>query len=133
MTAGEILGTVADFASVVGLGISLYVAFEVRRVRTRFLRIARIPELKTQLMTLASQIQDRDVHQDKLAELFATCKALIRNVRKKLPLASAKKVQKALERYKPSESRDAVFSIYGDLLEVITDLDQAEKDSKWSP
>lgn len=140
------LNKIGSLSSVVGLAVTLFLLLEARKIRKLFLRRARLPELNRDLSKSNSQLSEnlKGWSSDKTPSLetFSTIKALLENIREKLPSDEKRKVDKYLSNLHPKKlgfisrslselTEDEVWDRYTELCGLITSLQQLAKDSKW--
>lgn len=130
---------VGDTSSVIGMFISLYVLFEVNRIKNKFLFKARLPQLikslKDNAKVFSGNLQNfedssRDIETN-LSKTISTLKNIkykISGVPKKDTINLLKKINK---RTKPI-TKDYLWDIYNDLQALIDSLGYLTEDTKWS-
>lgn len=134
-------------ASIIGLIVTIFLFIEARSIRKSFLRRARLPELNKDLAKAASEISVHiktwENEKEPALEKFLHAKALLENIRKKLPDDERKMVEKYLSRLRPERllfkrkeisnlNRDEAFQLYSELNGLVTSLRELAKDNKWN-
>ena len=137
---------VASASSVLALLVTGYVLWEVRRIRSSFLRRARLPEVTTKLAKATSDLSKNlatwTVSEKPALKNFADARGLLQNLAPKLPSGEQKMVTAFLNRLQPMTvlivraklsdiDEEKAWALYTDLSTVVTRLEQLIKDSKW--
>lgn len=140
------INKIGSISSIVGLVVAIFILFEAKKIRNSFLRRARLPEINKELAKSASQLSERlkKWSDDKTPclETFSRVKALLENIKPKLPPEEKKKVDDYLIRLHPKKywfikdsmselTDDEAWERYTDLGGLVTALQQLAKDSKW--
>ncbi len=120
--------------------------YEARKIRNSFLRRARLPEVNRELSKSTSQLSEnlKGWSSDKKPSLetLSTIKALLENVRGKLPSEEKRKVDEYLSSLHPKKwwlinsslselTEDEAWARYTNLNGLVISLQQLAKDSKW--
>src|SRR5690554_2470287 len=94
------LNRLGSLSSILGLIVTLFLLYEARKIRNSFLRRARLPEVNRELSKSTSQLSEnlKGWSSDKKPSLetLSTIKALLENVRGKLPSEEKRKVDEYL-------------------------------------
>lgn len=94
------INTFGSAASIIGLIVTIFLFIEARSIRKSFLRRARLPELNKDLAKAASEISVHikawESNKEPALEKFSHAKALLENIRKKLPEDERRMVEKYL-------------------------------------
>lgn len=117
----------ASFASIVGLGLSIYVVFSVRDIRTRVLLRIRAPEAIKELTDRSSKISSYMLNFDSalpsIHEELALCSETLKNLRRKVSGETKRTVKVTIKRidgfmHLPirDQTRDAVREVYVQIL-----------------
>ena len=137
------LGTLS---SIFGLGVTILLLWEARKIRESFIRRARLPEVIKELTTannkIAKILKNWDLEEKEGIRQFIIAKELLENLKPKLPDTEKKKillyVQKLEERKWllftstiTQATIDKAWELYSELSASITALKQLQKDSKW--
>ncbi len=140
------LNKIGSISSMVGLVVTVFLFLEARKIKNSFLRRARLPEINRELVKSTSQLSDRlkKWSDDKTPsiETFSTIKALLENIKSKLPPEEKKKVDGYLLLLHPKKyliikgslselTEDEAWKRYTELSGLVTALQQLAKDSKW--
>ncbi len=140
------INKIGSISSVVALFVTVFLFIEARKIRNSFLRRARLPEINKELAKYTSEVSENlkkwEVDKNPALEKFSTIRALLENLRTKLPPEERKKVESYLSRLKPRRylflkgsisdlSEDSAWELYTDLNGLVTSLQQLAKDSKW--
>lgn len=134
------LTTTSSISSIIGLIITIFLFIEARKIRAAFIRRARLPELNHDLAKMTSEVSKnlKNWNTDKAPALesFSKVKALLENIKSKLPAEEKKKVSSLLskiERANISTMTDnSVWLLYAELSGLVTSIEQIIKDSKWA-
>ena len=120
---------------------------EARSIRKSFLRKARLPELNKDLAKATSEISTHiktwESNKEPALEKFSHAKALLENIKKKLPQDERRKVERYLNLLQPKRSllkkreisgldRDEAFKLYSELNGLVTSLLELAKDNTWN-
>jgi len=140
------LDKIGSMSSVIGLIVTIFLFVEARKIKNSFLRRARLPEVTKELAKASSQASTslKNWHADKTSalEIFSNVKALLENIRSKLPSEEKRKVENYLNRLQPKKyiflkvsmselDEDKAWELYTELSGLVTTLQQLAKDSKW--
>lgn len=134
------LTTISSISSIIGLIITVFLFIEARKIRAAFIRRARLPELNNDLAKMTSEVSKhlKNWHADKAPALesFSKVKALLENIKSKLPTEERKKVLSLLSKIERADisimSENSVWYLYADLSGLVTSMEQIIKDSKWA-
>lgn len=140
------LNKIGSISSILGLVITIFLFIEARKIRNSFLRRARLPEINKELAKVTSNVSEQlknwDAEKTPALEAFSNVKALLENIKPKLPSEEKRKVGDYLNRLQPKKylfiktsiselSEDAAWELYTELSGLVTSLQQLAKDSKW--
>lgn len=140
------INNIGSISSMIGLIVTIFLFLEARKIKNSFLRRARLPEVNRDLAKAASQLSENlkkwEVNKTPSLKTFSTIKALLENIKPKLPPEEKKKVDDYLSRLHPKKywlindslselSEDDAWQRYTDLSGIVTALQQLAKDSKW--
>lgn len=140
------LNKIGSISSVIGLVVTVFLFLEARKIRDSFLRKARLPEVNRDLAKSTSQLSDRlkewDDDKTPSIEIFSRVRALLENIKAKLPPEEKKKVNDYLLKLHPKKyyfingslselTEDEAWDRYTELSWLVTTLQQLAKDSKW--
>ena len=141
------MNTFGSAASIIGLIVTIFLFVEARNIQKSFLRRARLPELNKDLAKAASEISVHiktwESDKEPALEKFLHAKALLDNIKKKLPDDECKMVEKYLNRLQPKRlpfkkreisdlNREEAFQLYSELNGLVTSLRELAKDNTWS-
>lgn len=141
------INTIASVASIIGLLITIFLFVEAREIKKTFIIRARIPETNKELAKAASEIsvflKTWDTDKESAIEKFFHVKALLENVKKKLPIDERSKVEGYIKMLQDKRSlfrkndisnlnRDEAFKLYSNLKGLITTLRELAKDNTWN-
>lgn len=141
------INTFGSVASIIGLIVAIFLFIEARSIRKSFLRRARLPELNKDLAKAASEISVHikiwESNKEPALEKFSHAKALLENIRKKLPEDERRMVEKYLTQLQPKRlwfkkreisdlDRDEAFQLYSELNGLVTSLRELAKDNTWN-
>lgn len=140
------LNKLGSLSSILGLIVTLFLLYEARKIRNSFLRRARLPEVNRELSKSTSQLSEKlkswSSDKNPSLETFSTIKALLENIREKLPSEEKRKVDEYLSSLHPKKwwfinsplselTEDEAWNRYTALSGLVTSLQQLAKDSKW--
>lgn len=140
------INKLGSISSILGLIVTVFLFIEARKIRNSFLRRARLPEVNKELAKITSQVSDRlkkwESDKKPVLETFSNVKALLENIRPKLPSEEKRKVESYLSRLQPKKyliirssiselKEDDAWELYTELSGLVTSLQQLAKDSKW--
>lgn len=140
------MGDVGAISSVLGLIVTIFLFLEARQIRNSFLRRARLPEVCRDLSKLTSQLSGHlkgwNENKKPSLENFSKIKALLENIKEKLPGDEKKKVNECLMELSPRQSwfsrgslsdltEEEAWRRYTELTGLVMSLQQLIKDSKW--
>ena len=140
------INTFGSAASIIGLIVTIFLFVEARSIRKSFLRRARLPELNKDLAKAASKISVHiktwESDNEATLEEFSHAKALLENIKKKLPDEERKMVERYLNRLQPKGlfkkreisdlNREEAFQLYSELTGLVTSLRELAKDNTWN-
>lgn len=140
------LNKIGSISSILGLVVTIFLFIEARKIRNSFLRRARLPEINKELVKVTSNVSEQlknwDAEKTPALDAFSNVKALLENIKPKLPSEEKRKVGDYLNRLQPKKylfiktsiselSEDAAWELYTELSGLVTSLQQLAKDSKW--
>jgi hypothetical protein len=140
------LNKIGSISSIIGLIVTIFLFVEARKIRDSFLRKARLPEINKELLKVFSkvsgQLNNWGTDRNPALEAFSNVKALLENIKPKLPSKERKKVGDYLNQLQPKKylfirssiselDKDAAWELYTELSGLMTTLQQLAKDSKW--
>tara|TARA_B100001063_G_C16748468_1_gene548896 strand:+ start:971 stop:1417 length:447 start_codon:yes stop_codon:yes gene_type:complete len=141
------INIIGSAASIIGLTVTIFLFIEARSIRKSFLRTARLPELNKDLAKATSEISSHiktwENNKEPALEKFLHAKALLENVKKKLPQNERRMVERYLNLLQPKRSllkkreiscldRDEAFKLYSELNGLVTSLRELDKDNTWN-
>ena len=128
--------------SIVGFIITAFLLFEVKKIRSSFLRRARIPEMIDELKS-TSQIMSKNINnwnkqKRSFIEQALIAKGILENLKEKLVNSEKKKVNIFLSKLKPKKlliisislnhlTEDEAWEMYAEFSALITSLVQHDK------
>ncbi|WP_288366552.1 hypothetical protein [uncultured Acinetobacter sp.] len=137
------LGTIFG---IIGFFVTIWLLFEARKIRQSFLIKARLPEvikeLKNSSSLLSTHLKNWGQEEKKAIHQLHISKALIESLMPKLPDFAQKKCKIFVKSITPFAlftcffksskiDEDQAWNLYSLLSEVVTMLQQLQKDSKW--
>lgn len=140
------LNKIGSISSVLGLVVTVFLFIEARKIRNSFIRRARLPEINKELAKATSKVSEQlknwGADKTPALEAFSNVKALLENIKPKLPTEEKKKVGEYLNRLQPKKylvvktsiselGEEAAWELYTELSGLVTSLQQLAKDSKW--
>lgn len=139
----DTLSRAADFATLVGLALTILTFMRLRKIQSTFLFQARTPELLASLRTHGSRISEllRDFKTNKhdLHIELGQCLANIDSLRTKLPGDPRKtatqlaKQIRAIRKPRKDMNESDVWAMYSELNVLIQRVQNLEADLKWRP
>lgn len=134
------LSNIGNVASILGIGLSLYVIYNVREIRKSYLFTARAPALVKSLRAHSSKIKD-------LLEEFATsieeieaelarCSPILESLKRKVGRQERRSISEVIQQIASNKSlstgsKDTVWDIYKELLKVEEEMTNLQKDKQW--
>jgi len=133
------LGDIGAVASVVGLAITVFIAFGVRKIKRSFLAKARLPELIRRLdkhaSRLSSYLSDFPRFGDKARYELAQSQATLRSVERKLQgeqRRSCRTVRKMISKQRRRNvTSDDVARTYEEMTFLLQALKEYQQDLIW--
>ena len=130
------LSNIGNVASILGIGLSLYVIYNVREIRKSYLFTARAPALLKSLRTHSSNIKDLlkefETSIEEIETELARCSPIKRKVgRHERRSISIVIKQITTNKSLSTESKNTVWNIYKELLKVEEELRNLHKDRQW--
>ncbi len=134
------LSNVGNGASILGIGLSLYVVYNVREIRKSYLFAARAPDLLKRLRSHSAKINELLEEFDaSIAEIeaeLARCSSILESLGTKVSRYERRSIslvirQINLNKTLSIESRDVVWEIYKELLKVDEEMTNLLKDKLW--
>ena len=142
------LSPLADWLSLVGFALTIWVLVVTRGLRREFTLRGRTPELRKSLASrtrsLLEALNAAPTGKKEIAATLAECKALLENLKPKLPRGERGSVAALIGRLKGKKqglftilpvteySDDELWNIFADLQGIVASLEQREKDASWS-
>jgi hypothetical protein len=130
---------IGSVCSILGLGVSIWVLWSVKRLRSHFLIKARVPELTKALAshakTLSIVLGNYDEGSRDVKTTFKVCESTLKNLEPKLfgsEKIATKSLLKKLSKSQKSLDKEKAWTLYNDLQALIESLKHLQKDSKWS-
>jgi len=140
------LNKIGSISSIIGLIVTIFLFVEARKIRDSFLRKARLPEINKELLKVASkvsgQLKNWGTDRNPALVAFSNIKALLENIKPKLPSKERKEVGDYLNQLQPKKylfirssiselDEDTAWELYAELSGLVTTLQQLANDSKW--
>ena len=134
------LSNIGSVASILGIGLSLYVVYNVREIRKSYLFAARAPDLLKRLRSHSAKINELLEEFDaSIAEIeaeLARCSSILESLGAKVSRHERRSIslvirQINLNKTLSIESRDVVWEIYKELLKVDEEMTNLLKDKLW--
>lgn len=131
---------IVNVLSMLGFVITIYVMFGVRQIKGHYTSRIRVPELKSQLINLASQLgallNDYQNNKNQIEIEMARIEPVLRAIKKRLGWTERDKVNEALKilvvQQNHATSEDQIRIIYNLLHGINAELEQWENDKRWS-
>lgn len=134
------LSNIGNVASILGIGLSLYVIYNVREIRKSYLFAARAPDLLKRLRSHSSKIKDLlkefETSIEEIEAELAKCSPVLDSLRTKVGRQERKSISKAVQLISANKSlsagsKNAVWDIYKELLKVEEAMRNLHKDKQW--
>lgn len=134
------LSNIGSVASILGIGLSLYVVYNVREIRKSYLFTARAPALLKSLRTHSSNINDLlkefDTSTEEIEAELARCSAIFESLTRKVGKHERKSISEVVQLISANKtlsvgSKKAVRDIYKELLKVEEAMSNLHKDKQW--
>jgi hypothetical protein len=134
------LSNIGSVASIFGIGLSLYVVYNVREIRKSYLFTARAPALLKSLRTHSSNIKDLlkefETSIEEIEAELARCSPVLESLRTKVSRQERKSISGVVQLISANKSlsagsKDAVWDIYKELLKVEEAMINLQKDKQW--
>lgn len=142
------LSPLADWLSLAGFALTLWVLVVTRGLKREFTLRGRTPEIRKSLASRTSSLLDAlraaPAGKKEIAVTFAECKALLESLEQKLPRGERGSVAALISKLKGKKkgvfkllpvteyNDDELWNIFADLQGIIASLEQREKDASWS-
>lgn len=142
------LSPLADWLSLAGFALTLWVLVVTRGLRREFTLRGRTPEIRKSLASrtrsLLEALNAAPAGKKEIAATLAECRALLENLTPKLPRGERGSVAALVSRLKGKKqgfftllpvteySDDELWNIFADLQGIVAGLEQREKDASWS-
>lgn len=135
---GPIYSTIASTASLVGLGVTIWVLINVRNIRNSYIFAIRVPDLLKQLKThtkkLSEHMNDFDGLYNQIRLEIALIEEVLRSLRGKLDRRARTSVDALLKLIKAydwkARDKNALDEIYIELKKLETRIDYLRQDSE---
>ena len=134
------LSNIGSVASMLGVGLSVYVIYNVREIRKSYLFTARAAALLKRLRTRSSNIKELldefETSIDKIEAELARCMPVLDSLKRKVTRNERKPISEALRLISANKtlsdgSRQAVWDIFKELLKVEEAVTNLQKDKQW--
>jgi gas vesicle protein len=137
-------GTIADWASIIGLVISIYAACKIRGLSKRYLFVNRITDYKKQIGTqcseLNTQLAGNSLDPNAVAAALSLCLPVLKPLREGGTKAIAcaakaieKRIRKAVKRPAERITRDFTETVQRELRTLESEIANHVKDRKATP
>lgn len=131
---------IVNVLSVLGFAITIYVMIGVKQIKGHYTSRIRVPELKIQLIDLASQLgkllNDYQSNRNQIECEMARIEPVLKAIKKRLGWTERGKVNEALKKLNEQQKRTGsevqVRMIYNLLHGIHAELEQWEIDKRWS-
>ena len=136
----EAVTAFANLSSIVGLAVTIFVMRTVYQLRRHYDSLVRLPELRAQLelqtSALAELMNDFKGNAENIALELAKLEPVLKAVQRRLPWSEREALKDALTTiarmmYR-APTENLVRDVYRSLHRILGDLEQRERDSKWS-
>jgi hypothetical protein len=134
-----IISYIGSVASVLGVFISIYLLWALKRIKNHFLLKVRIPELIDSLSdyanNLSNALQKHDQKIKEIEEILNKCEPVLKNLHLKvsgLAKRETKTLLKKMKKRKKPVNKDAAYDLYDNIQALIQTLKELKKDINWS-
>jgi hypothetical protein len=135
----DILAISADVAGLIGFAISVYLFFNIRKIKEFYIFATRTPELLNALKQSASNISklnaDFEENKNHIGTELARTSGILASLRKKAPFAQKRLISgtvSLVENYNSqAKNNKDVWEIYNSIHKIISHLEEILADSKW--
>lgn len=139
MSGLDWIGFAGSLASIIGLGVTVWIWFKIREISRGFLLRARVPELirslRKDIRRLSDGLREFDERQHDLKSILAACEAKVDNIRSKLPRRLAEHAADLHAQIRSIQNRmssaDAVWSVHKSLIVFVTAVEEHLRDVYW--
>ena len=134
------LSNMGSLASILGIGLSLYVGYNVREIRQSYLFTARAPALLRSLHTRSSNIKNLlkefEISIEEIGAELARCSPILESLKRKVGRHERRSISAVIQliasnKTLSAESQNTVWDIYKELLRVEEELSNLHKDKQW--
>jgi hypothetical protein len=134
------LSNIGSVASILGIGLSLYVIYNVREIRKSYLFTARAPALLRSLHARSSNINDLRkefaTSIDEIEAELARCLPILESLKRKVGRQERKSISEVVQLITANKtlsagSKNAVSDIYRELIKVEEAMRNLHKDKQW--
>jgi hypothetical protein len=134
------LSNIGSVASILGIGLSLYVIYNVREIRKSYLFTARAPALLRSLHARSSNINDLRkefaTSIEKIEAEMARCLPILESLKRKVGRQERKSISEVVQLITANKtlsagSKNAVSDIYRELIKVEEAMRNLHKDKQW--
>ena len=131
---------IGSFASIVGLGLTVYVFMGVRKIKQEFLFKARLPSLLKKIQghasTISSELPKLPESKNVITEELAIAQVNIQSLENKSSgsmRSSLKKLRIEIENIRKDNDikKDGIRAIYLDMNMIIQEISNIREDDKW--
>lgn len=136
----EWLSIIGSVASIVGIGLSIYVIYNLRQIRKSYIFTARAPDLVKALRSHSSKIKDLlnefETSIDEIEAELARCSPVLESLRTKVGRQERRSISDVVRLISANKtlsagSKNAVWDIYKELLKVEEEMRNLQKDKQW--
>lgn len=135
------LNEIGSYASVIGLGVTMWVAFSLKTLSKRAAFRGRLPDYirdaRTTSSDLTSILNSEVLDVDSVETTLRTCLSSVASLRRKAPgelrarVKSLYKQSHKLTKKRGNITRDSVREVYNEVSSFEADLKNYQKDEKW--
>ena len=134
------LSNIGSVASILGIGLSLYVIYNVREIRKSYLFTARAPALLKSLRNHSSNVNDLlkdfETSVEEIEAELARCLPILESLKRKVDRHERKSISEVVQLISANKtlsvgSKNTVRDIYKELLKVEEAMRNLHKDKQW--
>lgn len=131
----QILSQIGSYASLIGLLITVYVAYQLRQIRNTYIFRVRAPEFIKLLSRRASKLielgGDFDNSQQSIGLEIAVADVTLRTMQSRMRGQSrraVKQLRNSIKDYRQNPDRDKIYRLYTEIHTVIEEVKELQKE-----
>ncbi|MGL1903109.1 MAG: hypothetical protein OCC49_13295 [Fibrobacterales bacterium] len=145
--APDWFNNIGVLATIVALGMTIWILVETKGLKKKFIKKARLPEINSELFKLTElmfkQVKNYSDEKDQFLKNLTKCKGLIYSLSSKIDGKQEKKlISDIIPKLNPKKyfimpeplykmSHEQAWDVCHDLSTIVVTLQQSEKDFKW--